>query len=139
MTTKIDILLKKLRHGTEEELREPIAIAKKAVDLSVKLFGENTFISNQTVLTYAIVLTKIPSMEEESKRMFAKAESMFEVIANQVSPKIAERSNLMFNMILHYNFMLNDCAGTVVQPSKRLELISRLKEIKDNDFNKTKS
>ena len=79
-------------------------------------------------------------MEEESKRMFAKAESMFEVIANQLSPKIAEGSNLMFNMILHYNFMLNDCApGSVVQPSKRLELINRLTEIKDNDFNKTKS
>ena len=76
-------------------------------------------------------------MEEESKRMFAKAESMFQVIADQVSPLIAERSNLMFNMILHYNFMLNDCAGAV-EPSKRLELINRLTEIKDNNFNKTK-
>ena len=82
LTTQVELLFKKLRSGTEEEFREPIALANQALELAIKLFGENTFLTNQTLLTYAIVLTKVPSMEEESNRIFAKAESKFEIIAN---------------------------------------------------------
>ena len=83
LTTHVELLFKKLRNGTEEEdFRELISLAKQAIELAIKLFGENTFLTNQTLLTYAIVLTKVPSMEEESNRIFAKAESKFEIIAN---------------------------------------------------------
>ena len=50
------------------------------MDLAIKKYGEASFIANQTVLRYAIVLTKVPSMEAESFKLFQRAESMFDVI-----------------------------------------------------------
>ena len=109
--TKVEILLKKLRLGTEEEFKEPIEIARAAKDLARKIYGEKTFITNQTMLTYAMTLTKVKGMEEESRLWFDKAEQLFEVINNEISFK--EGCNLLFNMLLHYNFMLNDFSTTV--------------------------
>ena len=50
------------------------------MELAIKKYGEASFIANQTVLRYAIILTKVPSMEEESYKVFERAESMFDVI-----------------------------------------------------------
>ena len=80
LTDKIEILLKKFANGTEEDFKEPIALAKQAMELAIKKYGEASFIANQTVLRYAIILTKVPSMEEESYKVFERAESMFDVI-----------------------------------------------------------
>ena len=44
--TKVEILLKKLTTGTEDEYIEPILIAKEATDLAKRIFGEKTFITN---------------------------------------------------------------------------------------------
>ena len=55
-----------------------------------------------------------------SVEQFEKSEAMFEVINNQVAAH--DKNNLMFNMILHYNFMLNDFSSSV-DPTKRQSLI----------------
>lgn len=44
--------------------------------------------------------------------------------SEEVSP---QSSNMMFNMILHYNFMLNDFSSSV-DTTKRHSLIAKLKE-----------
>ena len=81
------------------------------MELAKKIYGEVTFITNASVLTYAMTLTKVESMEAESVAIFAKAEQMFVVINNEIAQK--DKCNLMFNMVLHYNFMLNDFSTTV--------------------------
>jgi hypothetical protein len=43
---KVEILLKKFRVGSEEELNSIFEIAKAAKDLALKIYGEKTFISN---------------------------------------------------------------------------------------------
>ena len=58
------------------------------MDLSIKMFGEQCFISNTAVLNYALVLAKLPEMEEESNRMFAKAESTFGAIFAKINPAL---------------------------------------------------
>lgn len=63
---KVEILLKKLKLGNEEDFKEPIEIASAAKDLAMKIFGERTLLTNQTMLTYAMTLTKIETMQEES-------------------------------------------------------------------------
>ena len=63
--TKVEILLKKMKN--EEEARESIALAKKAMDLAKSLFGEKTLITNQAMLTYAMTLTMTPESIEESR------------------------------------------------------------------------
>jgi len=81
------------------------------MELSKKIYGEVTFVTNQTVLTYAMTLTKVKSMQAQSVPLFEHAERMFDVINNEIADK--EKCNLMFNMLLHYNFMLNDFSTTV--------------------------
>ena len=76
--------------------------------------------TNQTMLTYAMTLTKVKSSEIESREVFEKAEKLFVVINNEISFK--EGCNLLFNMLLHYNFMVNDFSSTV-DTEKRKELI----------------
>ena len=61
----MEILLKKMKN--EEEARESIALAKKAMDLAKSLFGEKTLITNQAMLTYAMTLTMTPESIEESR------------------------------------------------------------------------
>ena len=61
--TKVEILLKKYRVGSEEEFKSVVEIAKAAKDLALKIYGEKTFISNQTILTYAMTLTKVKGKE----------------------------------------------------------------------------
>lgn len=75
------------------------------------------------MLTYAMTLTKVKSMEEESMKWFEKAEKFFEVINNEISFK--EGCNLLFNMLLHYNSMLSEFS-TTVDTDKRLSLIRKL-------------
>lgn len=121
---KVEILLKKLKLGGEEEFKEPIIIASAAKDLAMKIFGEKTMLTNQTMLTYAMTLTKVESMQEESEKWFTRAENQFEVLNNEVP--FSEACNLMFNMLLHYNFMLNDFS-TTISADKRLELVENLR------------
>ena len=70
-------MLKKLRVGTEQEFLSVIEIAKDAMELSKRIYGDETFITNSTVLTYAMALTKVESRLPESVEPFAKAEAMF--------------------------------------------------------------
>jgi hypothetical protein len=63
--TKVEILLKKYRFGTPEELQEPIKIAKQAFALAKKIYGEKALVTNQTMLNYAMALTKNPDTREE--------------------------------------------------------------------------
>ncbi len=111
MRTKVEILLKKLRLGDEAVFEEPIKIAKQAYDLAKTIYGERTFITNSAFLSYAMTLTKVKSKEAEATTLFAKAEKQFDVISNEILAK--DSGNLMFNMLLHYNFMLNDFSTTV--------------------------
>ena len=53
-----------------------------------------------------MTLTKVESREDESKALFSEAEKLFSKINNEISFK--EGCNLLFNMLLHYNLMLND-------------------------------
>jgi hypothetical protein len=71
-----------------------------------------------------MTLTKVKGKESESLQWFEKAEKLFEVIHNEISFK--EGCNLLFNMLLHYNFMLNDFSATVDR-QKRQELVEKLK------------
>ena len=109
--------------GTEEEYMEPIKIAKAAKDFARTIFGNKTFMANQTMLTYAMTLTKVKAMEDESLEWFNKAEELFDEINDNVSFK--EGCNLLFNMLLHYNFMVNDF-GYSLDNHKRKELIVKL-------------
>ena len=90
------------------------------MDVAKKIFGEKTFITNQAMLTYAMTLTKDQSKLVESTKLFEKAERLFTVINNEISFK--EGCNLMFNMLLHYNLMLNDF-GTSISEEKRQSLV----------------
>ena len=63
------------------------------------------------MLTYAMTLAKVKASEEESKKWFKKAEKLFDDINNEIEFK--EGCNLLFNMLLHYNFMVNDFSSTV--------------------------
>ena len=60
-----------------------------------------------------MALTKIESRLPESVALFAQAEEMFKTINAFIAHQ--EKCNLMFNMILHYNFMLNDFSTTVTR------------------------
>ena len=97
--------------GTEEEYLETIKTAKVAKDLASAIFGNKTFMTNQTMLTYAMTLTKVKSKESESLEWFNKAEELFDEINDNVSFK--EGCNLLFNMLLHYNFMVNDFGSSL--------------------------
>ena len=122
---KVEILLKKLRASDDQaDVNEPIKIAKKAVDMAKSIFGEKTIMTNQAMLTYAMTLTRDPTKTEESREQFEKAEALFTVINNEIS--FREGCNLLFNMLLHYNFMLNDFS-TSVDTEKRMKLVQRLK------------
>ncbi len=46
MLAKVDILLKKFTLGNEEDFVEPVEIAKKAYEMSKRLYGEKSFPSN---------------------------------------------------------------------------------------------
>ena len=59
---EIEILKKKNVTNDLEVNRKIVNLAKSQVDLAVKLFGEKTFITNQTMLTYALALSKCPDM-----------------------------------------------------------------------------
>ena len=63
--TKVEILLKKLRFGSKEELKEPIQIAKQTVELSKKIFGEKTLMTNKTMIDCAMALMKNPDTKGE--------------------------------------------------------------------------
>ena len=52
-------MLKKLRNGTENDFQEPIETANAAKELAKSIFGNKTFMTNQTMLTYAMTLTKV--------------------------------------------------------------------------------
>ena len=104
---------------------EFIEIACKTKDLAKRIFGEKTFITNTAMLTYAMTLTKVPSMEADSRIWFDKAEKLFTVINNEISFK--EGCNLLFNMLLHYNYMLNDF-GSNFDSKKRTTLVQKLRE-----------
>eukprot|EP00354_Favella_ehrenbergii_P006193 CAMPEP_0170455176 /NCGR_PEP_ID=MMETSP0123-20130129/3211_1 /TAXON_ID=182087 /ORGANISM="Favella ehrenbergii, Strain Fehren 1" /LENGTH=89 /DNA_ID=CAMNT_0010718193 /DNA_START=332 /DNA_END=601 /DNA_ORIENTATION=- len=80
--------------------------------------------TNQAMLTYAMALTRDPTKAEESRKQFEKAESLFTVINNEIS--FREGCNLLFNMLLHYNFMLNDF-NTSVGTEKRAKLVQYLR------------
>ena len=55
------------------------------------------------------------------------------MINNEILAK--DNGNLMFNMLLHYNFMLNDFS-TTVDVAKREMLVQKLKEqVKLNSHN----
>lgn len=62
------------------------------------------------MLIYAMALTKDATKVKESQKMFQKAEKLFTIINNEIS--FREGCNLLFNMLLHYNFMLNDFTAT---------------------------
>ena len=51
--------LKKLRMGTQEEFEQVITIAKEAMEMAKRIYGETTQITNQAVLIYAMTLTKV--------------------------------------------------------------------------------
>ena len=70
-----------------------------------------------------MTLTKVASRVEESRQWFGKAEKFFNVINNEISFK--EGCNLLFNMLLHYNLMLNDF-NTTIEPEKRTLLFEKL-------------
>ena len=103
--TKVEILLKQLKPG--DSASEPTTLAKKAMDLAKAIFGEKTLMTNQAILTYAMTLTRDPDRGiSESLEQLGKAEKLFSVINNEIS--FREGCNLLFNMLLHYNFILND-------------------------------
>ena len=70
-----------------------------------------------------MTLTKVASRVDESRQWFEKAERFFNVINNEISFK--EGCNLLFNMLLHYNFMLNDF-NTTIELEKRADLLEKL-------------
>ena len=117
---KVEILLKKPIQSLTDD---PAKIALKAKDLAMKIYGEKTFITNQAMLTYAMTLTRKEETVQESLKQFTKAEKLFTVINNEISFK--EGCNLLFNMLLHYNFMLNDF-GSTFDPEKKKEMVRRL-------------
>ena len=57
--TKVEMYLKKLRMGTQEEFEQVITIAKEAMEMAKRIYGETSQITNQTVLIYAMTLTKV--------------------------------------------------------------------------------
>ena len=57
--TKVEMYLKKLRMGSQEEFEQVIAIAKEAMEMAKRIYGDATQITNQTVLMYAMTLTKV--------------------------------------------------------------------------------
>ena len=73
-----------------------------------------------------MTMTKVKSKEAESSALFAKAEGNFQTIADQVSNQ--ENCNLMFNMLLHYNFMLNDFS-TTIEGDKRQKHLEQLQTL----------
>ena len=110
--------MKKSRASDDsDEINEPIVLAKKAMDLAKSIFGEKTIMTNQAMLTYAMALTRDPTKTEESRVQFEKAEALFTVINNEIS--FREGCNLLFNMLLHYNFMTNDF-NTTIDKEKRI-------------------
>lgn len=119
-------MLKKLRYGNEEEeavFAEVIETANAAKELAKTIFGNKTFMTNQTMLTYAMTLTKAKSRGDESREWFQKAEVLFDEINDNITFK--EGCNLLFNMLLHYNFMVNDF-GSSLDTDKRQQLIAKL-------------
>ena len=44
--TKVEIYLKKLRMGTQEEFEQVITIAKEAMEMAKRIYGEATQITN---------------------------------------------------------------------------------------------
>ena len=73
-----------------------------------------------------MTLTRDPDRGiSESLEQLGKAEKLFSVINNEIS--FREGCNLLFNMLLHYNFILNDFS-LAVQQSVRTQLVERLKE-----------
>ena len=97
---KVEILLKKHRFGSKEELREPIQIARRACELAKKIFGDKTLITNKTMLDCAVALMKSPSTKEEGKKVLAEAETLFTTINDEVACK--EDCDLLFNLQLHF-------------------------------------
>ena len=55
----------------------PIELAFNAMNLSRKIYGDKTLITNQTMLTYAMALTKREDSKAKAEKWFEKTENLF--------------------------------------------------------------
>ena len=62
MQNEIEILKKKNVVEDAEVNKKIIEIAKQSMEMAVKIYGEKTFITNLTILTYALALSKCEEM-----------------------------------------------------------------------------
>ena len=67
---KVEVLLKINKFGEPEKLKEITMVAKSALDLSKKLYGEKTLIYFKTMLKYATTLSKCKETRDEGIKIF---------------------------------------------------------------------
>jgi hypothetical protein len=95
---KVDVLLKLHKFGSQAKLKEIATVAKSAMDLAKKLFGEKTLIYFKTMLKYATTLSKCDETRQEGITTFMSALAMV-----KETKQLLNESDLAFNMLL---FML---------------------------------
>jgi len=95
---KVDVLLKLHKFGSQAKLKEIATVAKSAMDLAKKLFGEKTLIYFKTMLKYATTLSKCDETRQEGITTFMAALAMV-----KETKQLLNESDLAFNMLL---FML---------------------------------
>ena len=67
---KVEVLLKINKFGESEKLKEITMVAKSALDLTKKLYGEKTLIYFKTMLKYATTLSKCKDTRDEGIKIF---------------------------------------------------------------------
>ena len=76
------------------------------MEMAIQIYGEKTFITNVTTLTYALALSKCEGMQEKSKAQYEKAKNQIAIISSEIEFK--EDCNLHFNMLMVYSNDLID-------------------------------
>ena len=73
-SAKVEILNKKLRFSTDEKHGEVQEISKQALELSKKIFGDDTIMTSKCMIDYGLTLIKTNSTKAEGKSILSQAQ-----------------------------------------------------------------
>lgn len=125
---KVDLLLKMHKFAGQDKLREIAAVAKSAMELAKKLFGEKTLIYFKTMLKYATTLSKCEQTRQEGVTLFMSGLSLIREVKQTLN-----ESDLAFNMLL---FMLME--STLLENSNKDLDLSQLNQMVDKETSSNK-
>ena len=91
---KVDLLLKIHKFADEAKLKEIAVVAKSAMDLARKLFGEKTLIYFKSMLKYATTLSKCQESRAEGIKLFMSGLNLVKELKN-----VLNDSEIAYNML----------------------------------------